>query len=183
MFVNWLFINAFGYDDGTDMTFGGSPACSAFSSLYKNHNAWSMNPRKGDQIFFYVSGGINHTGIVVDVSGQTITTVEGNTSDSVAKRTYYAGDSSIAGYGVPNWSVVADVPDDEDTGLLVDGECGEQTWAALASRMPLVKNGSTGWAVTALQAALNELGADLDADGECGPLTVKEIKRFQEGKL
>ena len=183
VFVNWLFLTAFGYADGSAMTFGGSPACSIAAQNYKNNNAWSMNPRKGDQIFFNISGGINHTGIVADVSGQTITTIEGNSSDSVAKRTYYAGDASIAGYGVPNWNAVADLPDDEETGLTVDGECGPETWAALANKMPLVKKGSKGWAVTALQAMLNALGADLDADGDCGPLTDKEIRKFQEGKL
>ena len=181
VFINSLFLTAFGYDDGSAMTYGGSPACAVAAQNYKNNNAWSMNPRKGDQIFFNINGGINHTGIVTDVSGQTITTIEGNSSDSVANRTYYSGDASIAGYGVPNWSVVANVADDEDTCLLVDGECGEQTWAALASNMPLVKKGSKGWAVTALQAALNELGADLDADGDFGPLTEKAIKQFQSG--
>jgi hypothetical protein len=27
------------------------------------------------------------------------------------------------------------------------------------------------------------LGADLEIDGECGPLTLKEIREFKEGKL
>lgn len=182
VFINFLFIQAFGYSDGTDMTYGGSAACAVSAQLYKNNNAWSTKPSKGDQIFFNVNGGINHTGIVVDVSGATITTVEGNSSDSVAKRTYFSGDTSIAGYGVPNWAVVSNVPEDE-TGLEVDGECGPETWAALAAKMPLVKYGSKGWAVTAVQAMLNCLGADLDADGDCGPLTKKEIMEFQEGKL
>lgn len=184
VFVNWLFLNAFGYDDGSAMTYGGSPGCAIAAQNYKNNNAWSMNPRKGDQIFFNINGGINHTGIVVDVSGSTIRTVEGNSSDRVSQNSYYTGDPSIAGYGVPNWAVVANVPDDPDpTGLVVDGECGPETWAALAKKMPLVKNGSKGWAVTAVQAMLNYLGTDLDADGELGPLTKKEIMEFQEGKL
>ena len=184
VFVNWLFLNAFGYDDGSAMTYGGSPGCAIAAQNYKNNNAWSMNPRKGDQIFFNINGGINHTGIVVDVSGNTIRTVEGNSSDRVSQNSYYTGDPSIAGYGVPNWAVVANVPDDPDpTGLTVDGEVGQQTWAALAKRMPLVKKGSTGWAVTALQTMLNFLGADLDADGDFGVLTEKEVKEFQGGKL
>lgn len=74
-------------------------------------------------------------------------------------------------------------PKDEPKEMTVDGECGPETWAALANKMPLVKKGSKGWAVTALQAMLNALGADLDADGDCGPLTDKEIRKFQEGKL
>lgn len=37
-----------------------------------------------------------------------VTTIEGNTSDMVARRTYRRGDSSIAGYGRPNWVVVSE---------------------------------------------------------------------------
>ena len=115
VYVNWLFINAFGFEEGSAMTYGGSAACAVSAQLYKNHAAWATDPKKGDQIFFLVNGGINHTGIVVDVSGATITTIEGNYSDSVAKNTYYVHDSRIAGYGRPDWSIVAteEVPDEE----------------------------------------------------------------------
>ena len=186
IFINWLFLTAFGYDDGSAMTYGGSPACSIAAQNYKNNNAWSMNPRKGDQIFFNISGGINHTGIVVDVSGSTITTIEGNSSDSVAKRTYYAGDASIAGYGVPNWNVVADLPDnptEKETSLVVDGECGPLTWAALAEGLPILKEGSKGDLVRALQYVLNYYGAKLRVDGDFGPKTKAKTMEFQEGKL
>ena len=71
----------------------------------------------------------------------------------------------------------------EKTGLTVDGECGPKTWEALIRRMPTVRAGSSSWAVTALQAMLNFLGADLDADGDCGQLTKKEIIEFQKGRL
>lgn len=73
--------------------------------------------------------------------------------------------------------------DGKETGLAVDGQCGPMTWEALAKQMPLVKRGSVGWAVAALQAMLNFLGSDLDIDGDCGKLTEAEIKAFQEGKL
>ena len=84
------------------------------------------------------------------------------------------------------WDCVLRYPEtigDDQTDLLVDGECGPETWAALIEKMPIVKQGSTGWAVTALQAMLNCLGADLDADGDFGPLTKKEVMEFQSGKL
>jgi hypothetical protein len=55
-------------------------------------------------VFFFASGDINHTGIVVRVVGGSIVTVEGNSSDQVAERCYSTGDSKIAGYGRPNWS-------------------------------------------------------------------------------
>lgn len=199
VFVNWLFINAFGYDDGVAMTYGGSAACSVAAQNYKNNNAWSTNARKGDQIFFNISGGINHTGIVVDVSGSTIRTIEGNSSDRVSQCSYYSGDPTIAGYGVPRWSVAADLPDDEPnqdpepvnskTGLVVDGECGPATWTAIKNKMPnfdklpILKKGSKGSNVRFLQAILNYFGASLVLDGDFGELTEKEVIEFQEGKL
>ena len=109
-FVNWLFIAVFGYAKGTEMTYGGSARCFTHAQLYKNNNAWYTEPEKGDQIFY---GGEGHTGVVVDVSGATITTVEGNWTDSVVTRTHFFGDSEIIGYGRPKWSAVADEPEPE----------------------------------------------------------------------
>ena len=110
-FVAWLFIDTFGYEDGTQMTYGGSASCATHAQLYKNNNAWFTTPQKGDQIYFIVNGSINHTGIVADVSGATVTTIEGNYSDRVATNTYYVNDPTIAGYGRPKWSVVANEPE------------------------------------------------------------------------
>lgn len=112
-FVNWCFLNAFGTIGG-QMTYGGSAACAAQANLYKNNGAFTQSPLVGDQIFFYSGGGINHTGIVVEVNGGTIRTVEGNYSDKVSLCTYTAGNSVIAGYGRPKWSLAANEAVDED---------------------------------------------------------------------
>lgn len=112
-FVNWCFLNAFGTIGG-QMTYGGSAACAAQANLYKNNGAFTQSPLVGDQIFFYSGGGINHTGIVVEVNGGAIRTVEGNYSDKVSLCTYTAGNSVIAGYGRPKWSLAADEAVDED---------------------------------------------------------------------
>lgn len=183
VFVNWLFIDSFGLEIGEQMTYGCSPSCFQQSFMYKDAEAWYDTPQAGDQAFFYVNGNINHTGIVVDVKDSTVITVEGNCSDGVCRNSYDVDSHYIAGFGRPNWNLAANAEESEQTGLLVDGECGEQTWAALAKKMPLVRKGSTGWAVVALQAMLNFLGADLEADGDCGRLTENEIKEFQGGRL
>lgn len=109
-FVNWCFLNAFGTIGG-QMTYGGSAACANQANLYKNNGAFTQSPAVGDQIFFYSGGGINHTGIVVEVSGSVIRTVEGNYSDKVSLCTYGTNNSIIAGYGRPKWSLVADIED------------------------------------------------------------------------
>ncbi len=43
-----------------------------------------------------------HTGIVEKVENGTVYTIEGNTSDQVARRSYSLSDGSILGYGPPS---------------------------------------------------------------------------------
>ncbi|MDD3191172.1 MAG: CHAP domain-containing protein [Bacilli bacterium] len=61
-------------------------------------------PKAGDLIFFK-SDGASHTGIVISSDGTKVYTIEGNTSDMVAKRSYDLGYSKITGYGLPNYPV------------------------------------------------------------------------------
>ena len=114
VFVDYAFIHCFGYDDATKMTYqtpAGYAACKLSADAYKQHGAFYKKPEVGDQIFFLYGGDINHTGIVVGVDGDSIKCVEGNYSDSVGLTRYNLRNSySIAGYGRPDWSVVADEP-------------------------------------------------------------------------
>jgi hypothetical protein len=63
----------------------------------------SYVPVPGDIIFFdWGNDGVSdHVGIVEYVEGETVHTVEGNTSDSVARRSYRLDSNSICGYGTP----------------------------------------------------------------------------------
>lgn len=65
----------------------------------------NYTPSPGDIIFFDWDGnGVgNHVGIVEYVSGGTVHTIEGNTSNMCARRSYSIGSWSIMGYGVPNY--------------------------------------------------------------------------------
>ena len=108
IFVVHLFFECFGLRTGKRMMHGCSALCRAQAAKYRRHGAYYTTPRIGDQIFFRSEGGINHTGVVIGVSDVTVTTVEGNSGDSVAERTYRLDDASIAGYGRPNWALVAD---------------------------------------------------------------------------
>ena len=62
----------------------------------------SYTPKAGDIIFF-LSDGMSHTGIVVDCDGKTVYTIEGNTSNMVARRSYPLNHHNITGYGIPNY--------------------------------------------------------------------------------
>ena len=69
----------------------------------RNNNRFSSTPKVGDAIIFkgwdakrgtYAS----HTGIVTKVANGRVYTIEGNTSDKVAERSYALNDSKITGY-------------------------------------------------------------------------------------
>lgn len=83
------------------------------------HHGSTAKPQKGDLILFRYSSIVDadeylsdHIGIVIDVSGTTIYTVEGDsgsedhTTSRVRKRTYSTSYSAINGYFRPDWSKV-----------------------------------------------------------------------------
>lgn len=179
IFVVAMMIDAFGYYAGTNMMYGCSAGCAVQADYYRHNAAFYSQPNKGDQIFFFVNGGINHTGIVTDVSGSTITTVEGNTSDGVNQRTYFVGDGNIAGYGRPNWAIVAnDKSDDEDP----DPKPVDEPRA-----YPVIRYGDGNISpmdtVKAWQMLLICWGYNIGkwgADGDFGVLTMQRTKELQK---
>lgn len=115
VFVDYCFTHAFTMQQGAAMTYQtvgrGSALCKTSAAYYKNNGAFYDYPEVGDQIFFYYSGDINHTGIVETVTGSgknwtSLTTIEGNANDQVMRITYNKGNKIIAGFGRPRWSIV-----------------------------------------------------------------------------
>jgi hypothetical protein len=83
-----------------------------FTQNANKANCWKKSneePKPGDLIFFNMvdddKTNPSHMGVVLEVDnsqGKTIIkTIEGNSADMVAKRTYELGDSRILGYGDP----------------------------------------------------------------------------------
>lgn len=190
VFVNWCFLNAFGYDIGSRLTYGGTAACNASANLFKQNAAWKSSPEVGDQIFFFVSGGINHTGIVIAVDGGTVRTVEGNSSDGVRERSYTVGSSQIAGYGRPDWgivneAVVPDTPTDEvdhswKPSLLKMSNAYSSDCVVLQAILNVRHfpcGTADGFFGAKTQAAVNAAQRyyGLDVDGICGPKTWEKL--------
>jgi cell wall-associated NlpC family hydrolase len=80
--------------------------CSDGIQWFKDRDQWQSGgytPAPGDLIFFDWEGdGVSdHVGIVERADGTTVYTIEGNTSDSVARRSYALDSVKITGYGVP----------------------------------------------------------------------------------
>ena len=75
VFVSWLF-------DGTGIC-PKTASCAQMHEYFENNGQVVKTPQVGDIVFFRYSTNnrrTNHVGIVVDVKGNTLTTIEGNTS-------------------------------------------------------------------------------------------------------
>lgn len=91
-------------------------SCSQMISKYKEKGRWeesdSYVPTTGDIIMYdWQDGGSgdnqgtpDHVGIVVSVSGSTITVIEGNNNGSVGYRTVQINGKGIRGYCLPDYS-------------------------------------------------------------------------------
>lgn len=109
MFVDWCFLTAFGYENALRLLCqpekSAGAGCTYSRRYYANKGQfYTNNPKPGDQIFFGTStSNCSHTGIVERVDGSKVYTIEGNTSDQVARRSYALNNSTIVGYGRPKY--------------------------------------------------------------------------------
>lgn len=101
MFTSWVFRQA-GVPETLLPNFS---ACSTVLNWAKRQKIWysrltSHVPKPGEVILFdwNVDGTQDHAGIVETVTANQITTIEGNTSDSVNRRTYSRTSKYILGY-------------------------------------------------------------------------------------
>ena len=112
MFVDWCFLTAFGYAKALALLCqperSAGAGCTYSLRYFKNKGQFhTKDPQPGDQIFFGTSlDNSTHTGIVESVDKKQVHTIEGNTSDQVARRNYSLTNSRILGYGRPAYDAV-----------------------------------------------------------------------------
>lgn len=187
-FVDWCFVTAFGLELAKKLIYTFTNYTPTGSSAFKKKGRYikrgSGKPKRGDVIYFYNSskGRIGHVGIVYKVSGNTVYTIEGNTSGAstlvtngggVRKKSYSMSSSYIDGYGSVDYTQVA--------GMSFDAP--ESTVLKLGDRV--LKNGCEGEDVRELQKALISLGfscGSYGADGEFGDCTEMAVRAFQAAK-
>lgn len=124
--------------------------------------------KPGDVVFFDWSGtdsvqAIDHVGVVeVVLGGGRVQTIEGNTSDSCARR--IRGASTIAGYGRPAYAGSA------------------SDWMeAIVKDLPLLKKGATGEAVETMQGLLMARShPEIKITGKFGDKEVAAVKAVQK---
>lgn len=96
--------------------------CEKHIQLFKAKGSWVENdayvPKIGDYIFYDWQDGANyattdntgsadHIGIVIEVSGNNLVTIEGNMSNAVGCRRLIVNGRYIRGYGTPNYAAKA----------------------------------------------------------------------------
>lgn len=134
---DWTMIKAYGVEHARKMLYRpikslGS-SCTRCVEYYKKNNAFYLTPEVGDQIFFYdKKREAGHTGRVIQVTKDTVYTIEGNTSPqdkyetvvanggAVCKKHYSINSKNIMGYGRPNWSLLKEDKPKETTKKVTD---------------------------------------------------------------
>lgn len=112
-FVTWCFTKAANGDKNKakEVLCGANTAgCANNQAAFKRAGRLDMKPQPGDVVYFM--NGSSHTGLVVAVDGDKITTIEGNTSPGkfnrdggcVAEKTYnIKSEKRISGFGHPKF--------------------------------------------------------------------------------
>lgn len=202
IFVDWCFVTAYGREAAQFLLCqpnGSAGAGCQFSAQYFNQHGQfhASGPQTGDQIFFG-SGWSNiwHTGLVVEVGNGTVTTVEGNSADQVARRVYSQGDGNIFGYGRPDWGTTDNVSGNPTYSETPNNspDTNQQPQESVYFydvQLPLLQIGDKGGYVKAAQTLLIARGYDCGnkpligtekADGKFGRTTERAVAFFQSAQ-
>lgn len=119
-------VTAAGIQAGLHDIIFGECGCGKMIELYQAAGRWEENdayrPEPGDIIMYDWqdtgkgdnTGGADHVGIVEKVVGNTITIIEGNKGEAVARRTLAVNGRYIRGYCLPNYASKAEEDEDMD---------------------------------------------------------------------
>ena len=199
MFVSICFVDAFGLARAKELLCGNLYAyCPYGMRAFSNKGQLHTTPKQYDIVFFLKNGVAKHTGFVYKVSGNTIYTIEGNTSGAsgvvangggVCKKSYtvnsnmrfgrpdYSGKNEKATYNSLEWVKALQ----EAISVVVDGIAGAKTLAAC----PTLKEGSKSDVVKLMQQRLGEhfnITVKGGYDGDFGSGTLAAVKAFQKVK-
>lgn len=200
-FVDWCFVTAYGRGPAQMLLCqpdnSAGAGCSFSAQYFRNKGQFhEKNPQPGDQIFFGSGwGNVWHTGLVVSVGNNHVYTVEGNTTDSVGRRSYALNDSSIWGYGRPDWGTPDSGSGDSKPSTTPAPEAPQkpaqepqESVYTYNVKLPLLMIGDKGGYVKAAQTILIALGYDCGnkplfgtekADGDFGRSTERAVAFFQ----
>ena len=209
MFVSDCFVEAFGLAKAKSLLCGSLYSyCPSGMQAFKAKGRLYTKPKERDIVFFIRGGIPKHTGYVYKVSGNSIYTIEGNTSASagvipngggVFKKSYTVNSNML--FGRPNYDGTTSATNttpavntsngysnkewmkalQTEIGTAPDGIPGPKTLAAC----PLLKRGAKGTVVKLMQQRLQSyynIPLQYGADGEFGYQTEVSVKKFQRMK-
>lgn len=182
-FIWWIFKAA----GASNLFYDGKKTayCPTVESYYKSIGQWYNTPKVGDLALFDFTGkGIaGHIGIVESVNANgTITTIEGNTSitsndngGAVMRRIRKM--NIIRGFARPLYNSITE---NKNTSTDNNMSSGGNT---VTVTLIMLRNGSTGANVKALQILLNGRGYNCGTvDGVFGANTQKAVRQFQSAR-
>ncbi len=206
-FFCWWVLKQAGVQAGT---YPASGSTNYMTSYFKNKGTFmspkTYTPKPGDIIFFDSDwdGICNHVGIVESVVNGSVTTIEGNHSDKVARR-YNAQNAKVMGYGSipypdasnytdPGTPAATQTPtatptptetantENTDTLAVNKTQVTEVVNPGAPYVMPTIscKTGTRDASVKWIQQGINTLmGTNLTVDGWYGAKTAAAVKNFQ----
>ncbi len=187
-------VTAAGIQAGLHDIILGECGCGKMIELYRAAGRWEENdayrPEPGDIIMYDWqdtgkgdnTGGADHVGIVEKVVGSTITVIEGNKGEAVARRTLAVNGRYIRGYCLPDYASKAEEDDDMD-----QTKFNEMFKTALAAHQrELMDNDCGEWSREAREWAISVglfVGNGTTADGQPNYMWGSPLTREQAAQL
>lgn len=187
-------VTAAGIQAGLHDIILGECGCGKMIELYRAAGRWEENdayrPEPGDIIMYDWqdtgkgdnTGGADHVGIVEKVVGSTITVIEGNKGEAVARWTLAVNGRYIRGYCLPDYASKAEEDDDMD-----QTKFNEMFKTALAAHQrELMDNDCGEWSREAREWAISVglfVGNGTTADGQPNYMWGSPLTREQAAQL
>lgn len=191
------FVSACGIKAGCSDLIGRECGCEQHVNIFKNLGIWledgTITPQAGDIILFnwdtnvqQNNGYSDHIGIVESVSGGVITTIEGNSSEAVRRKTYRVGHGNIRGFARPRYAqsssapVKPQKPAQKDVTTIAK-EVISGAWGNGDDRKARLE--SAGYSFDAVQAEVNRILGGASSKPALKPLSViaKEVLQGKWG--
>lgn len=183
-------VTAAGIQAGLHDIILGECGCGKMIELYRAVGRWEENdayrPEPGDIIMYDWqdtgegdnTGGADHVGIVEKVVGNTITIIEGNKGESVARRTLAVNGRYIRGYCLPDYASKAEE----------DSEVSYEQWKEYMTKYQkeLQDNDCGEWSREAREWAISVglfVGNGTTADGQPNYMWASPLTREQAAQL